>query len=60
MRDYIPDLTNKTTAFFTQADAKQVLAEITEALDKHETAYELSPKSWKLTFKKRRETLTTR
>ena len=60
MKDYIPDLTRKTTAFFAQAEAKQILAEITEALDKHDTAYELSPKSWKLTFQKQREAPTTR
>ena len=60
MKDHCPDLTTKTTAFFVRGRPNQVIKEITETLEKHQTEYVLSPKAWKLTFKKRRELLTTR
>jgi len=45
----------KTTAFFTDYAAEQILKELVDTLEKNGTPYEISNRTWKLTYTKTRE-----
>ena len=53
LKPYTPSL-KKTTAFFTDYKADQVLKQIVEVLDRNSVTYQISKKNWKLTFTKAR------
>jgi len=54
MKPYKAELA-KTTAFFTDYQPEQILKELTEALIRSGTPYEISNKTWKLSFTKQKE-----
>ena len=45
----------KTTAFFSDYTPEQFLKELVDSLEKNGTPYEISNKTWKLTYTKTRE-----
>jgi len=54
MKPYNAELA-KTTAFFTDYTPEQVLKELVGALDRSGTPYEISNRTWKLSYTKARE-----
>jgi serine/threonine protein kinase len=54
MKQYNAELA-KTTAFFTDYTPEQILKELVDSLDKNGTTYDISNKTWKLTYAKTRE-----
>lgn len=54
LKPYNADLA-KTTAFFTDYTPEQILKELVDSLEKNGTTYEISNKTWKLTYTKQRE-----
>jgi hypothetical protein len=54
MKPYNAEL-GKTTAFFTDYSPEQVLKELTDTLSANNTTYQISNKTWKVTFTKTRE-----
>jgi hypothetical protein len=54
MKPYNPQL-NKTTAFFTDYAPEQILKELTDSLSGSNTEYQISDKTWKVTFVKNRD-----
>ena len=53
LKPYNPSL-GKSTSFFTDYKADQVLKTIVEILDKNTVTYEISNKTWKISFNKTR------
>ena len=54
MKPYNAELT-KTTSFFTDYSPESILKLLTDSLAKTNTVYEISNKTWKVTYKKTRE-----
>jgi serine/threonine protein kinase len=54
MKPYNPNLA-KTTAFFTDYTPEQILKELTDSLSSNAIAYNISDKTWKVTFTKTRD-----
>ena len=54
MKPYVQKLA-KTTAFFTDYTPEQILKELTDSLAQNSVAFEISDKTWKVTFTKTRE-----
>jgi len=54
MKPYNAELA-KTTAFFTDYAPEQVLKELAAALNRSGTTYEISNRTWKLSYTKARE-----
>jgi len=49
MKQYNANL-SKNTTFFTDYDPEQILKGLTNSLNKNNTPYEISNKTWKITF----------